>query len=109
MTDGDLSVVNSLIVGNSGVGTYNLSGTGQVAALGENIGYLSNGTFIQSGGTNTVSGTLSLGNSACGTYDLSGMGQLSTDKEYIGLGGVGIFTQSGGINSASYVSIGAGS
>jgi hypothetical protein len=60
-----------LILGNStgSQGTYNLSGTGELLARDEFVGYSGTGIFNQSGGTNTVDGTLYLGS---GTYNLTG-------------------------------------
>ncbi|KKL23806.1 hypothetical protein LCGC14_2421720, partial [marine sediment metagenome] len=48
--DYTLSVVSGI-----GDGTYELSDTGQLSAQDEYIGYYSRGTFIQTGGTNTIS------------------------------------------------------
>ena len=85
--------------------TYTLSG-GQLSALYEYIGpSTSKGSFIHSGGTNTVTGTLYLGswgsNGGDGTYELSGTGSLVAAKEYLGWAGVGTFYHSGGTNSIS--------
>ena len=54
-------------------GTYNLSGTGQLSAFLEYIGYSGTGTFTQTGGTNTISGYLWLGlnSGSSGTYNLN--------------------------------------
>ncbi len=95
-------------------GTYNLSGTGQLSADGETIGYSGTGTFTQTGGTNTLSGWLYLGeqSGSNGTYNLSGTGQLSADWETIGDYGTGTFTQTGGTNTVStslYLGYAAGS
>ena len=85
---------------NSGsTGTYNLSGTGQLSANWENIGYSGTGTFTQTGGTNSPTG-LSVGNAyGSGTYNLSGTGKLSTGTE--GISRNGMFTQTGGTNEIS--------
>ena len=85
-------------------GNYNLSGTGQLNAQYEYIGHFhgsGTATFIQSGGTNTISGNLYFGDlgGADTTYDLSNTGQLTTQDQYIR----GIFTQSGGNNNANCI------
>ena len=87
-------------------GSYGLSGTGQLIAYSEYVGYSGAGNFVQSGGVNTLvygDGGLYLGYSAgsSGTYTLSGTAQLSLTNystEYIGYSGTGNFTQSGGVN-----------
>ena len=103
------SYYGSLYVGyNSGdAGTYNLSGSGQLSAPSESVGYSGTGTFTQSGGTNSTS-YLYLGNNAgsSGTYNLRGSGLLSTYSEYVGSSGTGTFRQSGGTNSTSYLYLG---
>ena len=62
--------------GSSGV--YELSGTGALSAQREFIGVSGQGTFRQTGGTNTVNG-LHVGGArdASGAYELSGTGVLS--------------------------------
>ena len=89
---------------------YNLS-DGSLSAGWENIGDSGTGTFIQSGGTNAISGDLYLGSNfgASGTYSLSGSGQLLAANEYIGVSGIGTLTQSGGINAISYLELGSNS
>jgi autotransporter-associated beta strand protein len=71
------------------------------------VGHWSSGTYVQNGGTNTISNTLylsnNMGNSVGGTglYTLNG-GQLSATNEYLGYrNGNGIFDQSGGTNSVA--------
>jgi hypothetical protein len=88
-------------------GMYTLSGTGALTVNGyEIIGYFGNGTFSQTGGTNTVmAGTLNyidIGYSAGtnGTYSLGGTGVLSNGyQEVVGVFGTGTFNQSGGTNT----------
>jgi hypothetical protein len=91
--------------GSNVVGTYNLSSGAYLTSVGDQwIGSVGNGTFNQTGGSNTVGGSLHLGWSdsgtshTVGTYNLSG-GNLTAPTEYVGWGGVGVFTQSGGTNS----------
>ena len=78
-----------------GPAKYELSGTGQLSAAEERIADHSTGTFIHSGGTNTVTRRLTLGyGSHCyganppspyiARYELSGTGQLTVGEEIIG-------------------------
>jgi hypothetical protein len=111
-------------------GTYNLTGTGSLAIGGvdgnlgaEQVGESGDGTFNQTGGTNTGSSmTLLLGGQpgSTGTYTLSGTSFLlsikndpgSSGAEIIGNGGVGNLIQSGGTNSftgAMYLGYAVGS
>ena len=55
-------------------GTYTLSGTGQLLAANQYVGYSGTGSFTQSGGTNAISGNLSLGCNpgSSGTYNFRG-------------------------------------
>jgi len=92
------------------IGNYNLSGTGQLIASCEYVGYSGTGIFTHSAGTNTVSYYLYLGynSDASGNYNLNGTGQLSASREYIGYNATAtaLLEQSGGTNTANYVSIG---
>ena len=99
MTAGSLAASSNAYVGNSGTGTFNqsggtnsigstldlgnnvgdvgsygLSGVGQISAAYENVGLSGTGTFNQSGGINTVANQLILGVNAgaSGTYNLNG-------------------------------------
>jgi autotransporter-associated beta strand protein len=100
-------------------GTYNLSGTGQLSAAAEYIGYSGTGTFTQTGGTNTIPFTsaipdpgLHLGYkpNSTGTYNLSDTGYLSAKSETIGDLGTGTFNQTGGTNSITgSLTLGSGS
>ena len=90
--------------------SYNLSG-GQLSTLYEDVGYNYNGSFTQSGGTNTIypGGYLIIGffNGSSGTYNLGGSGLLNGSyDECVGYSGTGSFTQSGGTNSTGYVLVG---
>jgi fibronectin-binding autotransporter adhesin len=115
-------------VGDGGVGTYLLSGTGQLSVIGdESIGQASTGTssggmitlyggtFNQSSGSNTLTGFLTVGQfpSATGQYVLSGgtlqVGTTSTtisSGTYIGGSGIGSFVQTGGIANTATLGIG---
>ncbi|MGB8542905.1 MAG: hypothetical protein WCD49_14845 [Candidatus Acidiferrales bacterium] len=108
---GGTNTTLSIVIGNSGEGTYNLSkGTLKVGnlTLGEGSGTIS-GTFVQSGGTVDMiftldgfseTGTLTVAQTGTGSYDLT-KGTLNAGYEYIaeGEGSVGTFTQANGTNS----------
>jgi hypothetical protein len=84
-----------------GEGTYELSGTGVVTAEQEHVGLMGTGTFVQTGGANTVAGALHIGRGATGTgtYELGGTGELWAQHEYIGYYGTGTMTQTGGTHT----------
>ena len=93
----------------SGSGTYNLTGGSLSLSPGGQglcVGNSGTGTFMQSGGTNTLDTGLYLGLSrgGSGTYNLTG-GSLSLpgggQSLCVGYSGAGTFTQSGGTNTAS--------
>jgi autotransporter-associated beta strand protein len=88
---------------NGSSGTYNLSG-GQLSAGFETVGTYGQGTFQQSGGTNTVTGSLSIQDG--GTYSLN-FGQLSAF--YVGVYNTGVFTQYGGTSSFNTIEVGGSS
>ncbi len=112
-------VTSNLILGNqtTGSGTYTLSDSSGPALLqtggSEYIGNSGTGTFVQTGGSNTVAGYFVLGESSgsSGTYDLSGSGSTLavSGNEYIGDSGAGSFTQSGGKNTADFITLGRSS
>jgi fibronectin-binding autotransporter adhesin len=95
------------------VGTYNLSGTGQLLLSGfESIDASGIGIFTQSGGIHNVGGGLDLGTNvgSAGTYFLSGGSLAAGNYETIGYnGGSGLFNQSGGSNTCNSMSIGSAS
>ena len=108
---GTNSILNSnlsLYVGQTtgSSGTYSLSNTGSLTSSdNEYVGYSGNGTFVQSGGTNTNtagSAWLYLGYStgSTGIYSLSG-GSVLTSAMSVGYNGTGTFNQSGGTLTAS--------
>ena len=92
---GIVSDQNDLTIGNSssGSGTYQLQG-GLLATATEHVGISRNGSFSQSGGTNSLNTKLYVYPGA--SYSLSG-GWLNTPSEDVG----GSFIQSGGTNSMS--------
>ncbi len=89
-------------------GAYELSGTGELSAQTEYVGWSGTGRFVQTGGSNVVSGDLYLGYGkyAGGRYELSGSGQVSAERLLIGWNGSGTFIQSGGDCQAGAVFIG---
>ncbi|MBV9008474.1 MAG: hypothetical protein JO354_04805 [Verrucomicrobia bacterium] len=111
-TGGNNDAGSSLSIGyNAGSsGTYNLNSFNGTATLGslnssgyanteETIGYCGNGTFNQSGGTNTAA-DITIGYTAhsTGTYNLSG-GTISVGSTLnVGYNGTGAFVGSGTFN-----------
>lgn len=87
---GNLTSFGTLNVGTmKGAGTYTLSGNAQLSATGESIGLDGIGTFVQTGGTNSVNGIVSIGTSknayygeSYGKYTLTGTGILATSGTY---------------------------
>jgi hypothetical protein len=94
INNGSMSQITIIIDGG------NLSGSGNLSAVDEYIGFYGTGTLKQTGGTHTVSNGLRLGtySDSSGTYELSGTGNLSAEFENIGVYGTGTFIQSGGTN-----------
>ena len=95
-------------------GTLQVS-AGQLSSPIQFVGNSGTGSFVQSGGSNSLggSGLLYLGNApgASGSYSLSG-GLLSATTEYLGNSGSGSFTQSGGTHAVTnglYLGANAGS
>lgn len=97
VTDGGLFLGYSA----GATGLYELLGTGSASASYEIVGWYGTGTFLQSGGTNTVS-SLALGHRAGseGRYELSGTGSLSASSQYVGYSGNGTFTHTSGTNTS---------
>ncbi len=85
-----------------GSGSYSLSGGSLSCGLYEYIGVYGNGTFTQSGGSNSTTQLIVGGPSGNGTYSMGGSSLFSAASEYVGLTGTGTFTQSGGIHDVSY-------
>jgi hypothetical protein len=90
--------------GTTGVGVYQLSGTGQLTSNGaETVGFNGTGTFAQSGAsTHTANFGLTLGDGtgSTGAYAMSGGTLLVSNgglaSMNLGNNGTGTFTQSGG-------------
>ena len=104
-------VCSSLYLGGGGNGnsTVQMSNGGLLVAGNTYIGVGNTGTFIQYGGTNTLSsGSLDLGynSGSSGIYNLSGSGALWAVNEYVGYSGSGAFTQSGGTNTSIGLNLG---
>ncbi len=97
-TTGD--ICNTLQLGSGTGGTISMTGGGLATTWGY-VGISGIGSFMQSGGTNSVY-TLDLGyySGDKGSYSLSG-GDLSASYENAGFQGSGNFTQTGGTNSLS--------
>lgn len=97
LTGGSIALSHNLYV-NSG-GLIEQSG-GQASSVQEDVATFGTGTFIQTGGTNTIQKTLHIGGntSSNGTYELSGDGELSARWESVGHGGTGTFIHTGGKN-----------
>ena len=93
--------------GSGSTGTYTLSGGNLVGSQSEFIGSFGNGTFTQSGGTNSLPasavGYLNLGYNVggIGTYNLSGGTLTAAKNEIVGDAGTGFFNQTGGSNKIS--------
>lgn len=82
---------------------------GTLFTFQESLGGLYGGTFVQSGGSNTMENTLSIGDSSndIGTYRLSGTGFLGDGLLFLGASGTGTFLQSGGTQSVLEIEIGS--
>ena len=83
--------------------SYNLGDPISIQYRNETIGSLNNGTFLQTGGSNSVTNKLILGDQAGsnGTYTLND-GILTVARyEYVGNYGTGSFTQNGGTHIVS--------
>ena len=101
-------LTENFIVGNQGTGVFNQSG-GTVSApdLSLGNGASANGSYFQTGGTNTVGG-LFLAEGNCllpcslgrATYSLSGSAVLTAQSEDVGGKGTAVFNQDGGTNNA---------
>jgi hypothetical protein len=96
---------NSLSVGDQtgSQGVYNLSSGNLNAAANETVGNNGSGTFIQTGGTNTVSDYLDLGyySGSAGAYTLGTGAALLSFYERVGVSGNGTFNQTGGTNAVA--------
>lgn len=101
-TDGKLFL--GVFTGSNGWYTLGNNGTLTNDAGGEEVGGDSAGSFVQTGGTNTLtnSGLGIADGSGTGSYTLSGSASvLSTTTETTGNEGTGAFTQNGGTNTVS--------
>ena len=113
-----------LVIGSGWDGRYELSGTGQLTAATETLASHSKGTFVQSGGRNTVTGALTIGysdycyadhNPFAGRYELSGTGELIVggdeilghhNSDYPCADSTAEFIQSGGTHTVSFLYVG---
>jgi hypothetical protein len=103
------SLIIAGVTGSSG--TYTLGGSGVLRVdTDEIVGSRGHGTFIQSGGTNTVnSGFLRVGfnGASTGTFLLSGGTLIVNNTTFIG-GAPGVFVQSGGLHQVGSLTVGFG-
>lgn len=86
-------------VNSGGIGTYNVSGTGQLEVQqSAQVGAAGSGSINHSGGTISVSSDMTLGASATGrgTYILNGNGVLTVNTLNVGSFGAGTVNQSNG-------------
>ena len=116
---GGRNEVYRLVLGGNYVNTqgfYNLSDTGDLSAEFETIGGLAgSGEFVQSGGTNTISGYMTINTANTGgetpsraVYTLNSGTLTAGVGEYVGsffFEGAGVFTQNGGTNTTGLLSI----
>ena len=101
----------TLSLGNGGGSGTVLMSAGSFPSTAQFVGFGGSGSFMQSGGTHSVSSVLYVGYSpfsytsgfqtGTGTCNLSGGGLLSAGEEDIGAWGTASFTQSGGTNAVS--------
>ena len=100
---GSLSESSYFFDGFEGVGIFNQTGGTNTIPTNEYISYQGNGSYIQSGGTNAITGAflnIATSNGFTGSYTLSGTGNLSVEgNEYVGAAGIGFFNQGGGTNT----------
>jgi hypothetical protein len=110
---GGRNTAAGLVLGNVGNGTnpassgvYNMSGGVLSVSSYEQVGRYGNGTFNQSGGSNTTP-TLYLGDfdfiasKGSGIYNLSNGASVTVNNEFVGYEGPGTFNQSGGTHSVT--------
>jgi fibronectin-binding autotransporter adhesin len=113
----NLSAGGSVDLGTNGTVFVNDSTSGMTGGLlkaeWERIGSSGTGTFVQSGGTNSLYFRLYVGSDGTGgnpngegTYDLRGNGQLTCTEAWVGYLGKGTILQSGGTSTISSLQIG---
>jgi hypothetical protein len=81
---------------------------GSLATAYQILGNNGSNSFMQTGGTNSISSSLYVSHSSTGSsnYNLSGLGVLVATSQFIGDTGMGSFTQSGGTNLAGFIYLG---
>jgi T5SS/PEP-CTERM-associated repeat protein len=110
------SSAGTITVGDAGTGTLTIQNGAGLSAQNEVIGNSHVGTVNLSGGSNSVTDTLTLGAKAgaTGTYNLSGTGSLTvagqgmsnpTFAMTVGDSGTGYFFQKGGTNTVNGLSL----
>jgi len=102
----------SMVIGSeaTGVGNYNLSGSGQLVATNLYIGVYGLGQLTETAGAVTAA-SLTLGeqSSGLGIVQLNGGTFTVTGDELIGKYGTGQFNQAGGTHNAGYLTVSTGS
>jgi hypothetical protein len=108
-------LLNTLWLDNTGGGTNTLLQSGNVfSAPGQYIGVNGYGSFIQTGGSNSLVGFgtnrfyLGFNTGGVGCYTLSGGTLFALGAENIGFAGSGAFVQTGGLNTAGILFLGQG-
>jgi len=93
----DVRLSGTLMVGDAGLGTYNLGGTATLSALAECFGNTCNGDMVQTGGTNTVANAVVIASQtgATGSYTIS-VGRLSATDFVVADAGGGWVNHTGG-------------
>ena len=103
------AICGTLALGGGSSGAVQLT-AGKLSVADEFVGNSGNAAFVQTGGTNNLSGLIYLGYGvgSVGTYSLSAAGILNSnvisnglDGECVGYAGTGSFTQTGGRNLTS--------
>lgn len=103
---GGTHTTNGLVLGQSGRGTYNLSGNGSVLSVINNgdiyLGVDGIGLFTQYDNSSVAANNLFIGSSSGnGTYELYGGSLMLTGVTNVGYNGTGTFIQYGGTHDVS--------
>jgi T5SS/PEP-CTERM-associated repeat protein len=110
VTLGDAAGTSKLL---AAAGALTVEDGATLSTLNEVVGNSGVGTFTLSGGSNTLTGDLTLGAKVggAGTYNLSGTGSLTLTglglSEVIGNEGTGYFSQTGGTNTTPSLEVAA--
>ncbi len=109
--DSSLGTDDSLILGYNatGTGTYSMTNGSLTMNKSLIVGARGAGTFIQNGGTHTLTGGaiyLGWGPNSRGTYSLGGGTFINSGWDRIGQTGAGTFIQTGGFHAAAGMQLG---